>query len=211
MVASVTRTMSETRELSPEKQATLRKLEGIIRKGQTAFLSMSKAILQIEEEELYLPHKNVGANCAFKWDMKDYEVSRCMSAARVILNLESAEVPKLPSNESQARELQHLEKDDQVTVWNAVLAQVKRGERITARVIKRVIAELFPGEAKAAEEPQQQDAEVLPIDFRPILEGLQVLDAAIPRNKITIKERDALREQLKAAEELLARIKKQIG
>ena len=196
----------EAKELTPEKKAKLGKLETVISKGHKAYLAMCRAFLQIEEEDLYLPHNSLTAYCGYRWDMKPCDVSRCKAAAEVLVNLDGAGVTKLPANQSQARELQHLKGEDQVTAWNAVLSRVKRGKRITAKFIRQVVGELFPAEKKE-QEPQRRTE----LNFRPVLEGLQSLDAEVARNDISPEDREALREQLKAAEELLARIKSQIG
>lgn len=204
--------MSKNAVLNAEQKARLEALEAVISKGQSALFEMSAALLEIEREELWKPeHQHMADYCWRRWDMSASEKSRFLDAARAIEALTKKEMTTLPTNVSQAYDLWQAAGKDAaacVRLWKKVLAYVVKNPetRISAKLIK----ELAGKKATAKKEAKQSilDSKV---NFRPILEGLQGLDAEIPRNQITMKEREELREQVKKAKELLARIEKQIG
>ncbi len=213
-MATVTKNANENSKLTGDQKTRLRQLESVVRKGLSAFLEVSQAILSIEREHLYLPHRSLTAYCWAAWDMSPSDVSRCRSAAIVLVNLGDKFGGKLPANESQARCLQHLKAEEQVQAWQAVL---DRNEKVTAGLIREVVTELFGATEKVELEPQAEEPIepkldlVLPIDLRPIIFGLETIQTEIPKNKLTGKDREAILQQLKAIEDLTAKIILQIG
>lgn len=198
---------TQAKTLTTDQKALLRKQEAIIRRGQVAFLATSQAVLVIERERLFLPHRSISAYCFVVWDMSAPEVSRCRSAALVLETLEKAKFDKLPSNESQAGALAHLEEaTDQITAWKTVLDRVAEDKKakVTAALIHKVVAELF-GEKEA--EPQQPKPKPPVETVTTAVKDLTDMAALLDVEKLEAEEKTNLEVQVDELEKLVKFLK----
>lgn len=197
--------------LTGEQMAQLRKYEAVIRKGRAGFFAVSEAILAIEREHLYVPHRSLTAYCWAVWDMEASDVSRCRKAALVVANLRKGGIqdPDLPANESQARCIQHLTKAaQQVRAWQRVLDHAKEtGEKVTAGLIQKLVGKPEP---QRNDKPSPQ--EVPPVyDLVTVVQSLQRVVEELPKTEVPPIAKDALRKQIEFVEELLSQLKLQLA
>lgn len=185
----------DEQKLSPEDQVLLTECEAFIVDGQKAFIRTCLAIVMIDEYMLYRPHKSLHAYCAFRFDFSDTETGRYRNAGRVLLNLSGMEAEwlwaeadlwlsgksefkpqysSLPANEGQCREMARIKNaageqdaDLQQQVWAEVISRSKKGEKITAKLIKEVIDQMTGDNGGSDEEVDGAEETASPIVEKP--------------------------------------------
>lgn len=126
-----------TDALTSTEQYELHGHELVIERGRSSFIEVAVALLAIRDGRLYrATHPTFEAYCQDRWDMKRNYANKLIVAAEVIGNL-GTNVPRLPANEAQARELAALPPEDQALVWQTLLNASPDG-RITAGLVKSV-------------------------------------------------------------------------
>ena len=102
----------------------LTELENIIETNQRKFYQIGKALKQIRDERLFrdLLFDSFEAYVKDRWDMARSHAYRLIEASNIIENLSPIGDGILPENESQARVLAHLNKDDQRKIWREFIS-----------------------------------------------------------------------------------------
>ncbi|MCK5230312.1 MAG: DNA methylase [Desulfobulbaceae bacterium] len=102
----------------------LTELENIIAANQRKFYQIGKALKQIRDERLFrdLLFDSFDAYVKDRWDMARSHAYRLIEASNIIENLSPIGDGILPENESQARVLAHLNKDDQRKIWREFIS-----------------------------------------------------------------------------------------
>lgn len=102
----------------------LTELENIIETNQRKFYQIGKALKQIRDERLFrdLLFDSFDAYVKDRWDMARSHAYRLIEASNIIENLSPIGDGILPENESQARVLAHLNKDDQRKIWREFIS-----------------------------------------------------------------------------------------
>ncbi len=102
----------------------LTELENIIETNQRKFYQIGKALKQIRDERLFrdLLFDSFEAYVKDRWDMARSHAYRLIEASNIIENLSPIGDGILPENESQARVLAHLKKDDQRKIWREFIS-----------------------------------------------------------------------------------------
>ena len=127
--------------LNSDEQTRLKKCEAAIRAGLGTFVEVGTALMEIRDARLYR-----GMHATFE----DYvnsvlSLSRTyayniMDSAQVVRDLSSIEdIPRLPTNEAQARELARIKTpEERVDAWRKVVA-VAGDEPLTAQKMRAII------------------------------------------------------------------------
>ncbi|MFN2245883.1 MAG: DNA methylase [Candidatus Promineifilaceae bacterium] len=99
-------------------------LEKIIQNHRRQFYPSGRALKQIRDERLYrdLLFDNFEAYVRQRWDMHRSQAYRLIQAAAVVDNLLPIGDGILPQNESQARVLARLSKDEQRRLWRGFIS-----------------------------------------------------------------------------------------
>lgn len=176
----------------------IKKLEAIIRKGQTAFFAAARALLEIDRRELWRPEfSSIVDYAAARFDFSASDVSRYRNAGVVLENL--AECERLPVNEAQCRELAKLRhKEPQVRVWGAA---VESGKKITAKLIAETAERLLDGGEEDEFGPSAQPGEERTA-IHEVVTAARFLKAA--RDRVEALDEDgrrSLMEQIKIIEQ----------
>lgn len=111
--------------------------ENIIEHGLKTFAEVGQSLQVIRDKKLYRQKFDTFENyCRERWSISRPRAYQLMDAATINKNL-STIVDKLPTTESQARELTSLEPEEQIRVWEQVIDSAKDG-KITAAIIRTV-------------------------------------------------------------------------
>ena len=109
----------------PMGENRLARLETIIENHRRQFYSSGRALKQIRDERLYrdLLFDNFDAYVRQRWDMHRSHAYRLIQAAAVVDNLlPIGDDGIVPQNESQARVLARLSKNDQRRLWRGFIS-----------------------------------------------------------------------------------------
>jgi hypothetical protein len=134
--------------LSNEDKQRLQDFTITIKEGMKSFCATGSALKKIKEEKLYREiHKTFEKYVQSTFQMSPRRANQFISASEVIENLKQNgnNCPVLPINESQARVLASLPKEQQVEVWTKAVEN-SAGEVPTAKIVKETVNELCPPE-----------------------------------------------------------------
>lgn len=142
-------------EVTSEKRARFVELDQIARKGLNAFIIAGKAMMEIQDAELWREgdHASWDAYCFSVLGISKSYANRIIKSSQIVHEIRLANVPKngegqpiLPVSESQARPLVKLEsKRQRVKAWKI---SVKRAEGVpTAAIVTEVVCELMAKES----------------------------------------------------------------
>lgn len=131
-------------KLSKTEAKQLEDLEAVIEVGVASFIEVGRALATINEQALYrLTHTTFAEYVADRWGMIKSQAYRYITASEVVDRLkckDGQEVSpigdKLPTNESQVRELAKLPPEEQADAWEEV---VQTTATPTAQVVKAVV------------------------------------------------------------------------
>lgn len=133
--------MSENNGLTVEQTKVLSKLETTIEKGLAYWRSIGEALLQIQEQELFKPHKSLNAYAWFRFQMNAQDVCRYTRAVTVVRNLRGKfKDDELPTIEAHCRVLADYTSEQQIELWDNCLDL----ESITAKQIAEIGGGLYP-------------------------------------------------------------------
>lgn len=129
---------SRTTEALQGGKSRLARLETIIQSHRRQFYPSGQALKQIRDERLYrdLLFDNFEAYVRQRWEMNRSHAYRLIQAACVVDNLLPIGDGILPQNESQARVLAHLSKDEQRRLWRGFISS---GLALNAANIRKFI------------------------------------------------------------------------
>lgn len=117
--------------LTPSESYALHAHEQVIERGLATFHEVGAALLAIRDGRLYrATHKTFEDYCQARWSMTHRRADQLIEAAGVAFNL-GKYFPKLPANDTQARELAKLRDIDQILAWKTVI-ETAPGGKITA-------------------------------------------------------------------------------
>jgi protein gp37 len=122
-------------------------LEGIIERGQQAFIEVGNALLEIRDRRLYREQgfATFEDYCRKRWNWGRHYVNRQIAAAEVVKNLEP--IGTIPKNEAQARELAPLPPEQQREVAGGIDFSTA-----TAADIRAVVEQTSPRAPTAIEQ-----------------------------------------------------------
>lgn len=172
---SVANLAAENEVLAKANEAALQKLEKAIQKGEDAFFTAARAVVEIIDKELFKPSfANKTAYFRDRWSMTPQNLTRYVNTGRLLLILDvgvEAGDFKLPKNEGQCRELYKQgggKVEAIVPIWKSVS---NSGEEITAKLIADTAAQVLPTQANsdgtaqtaAAKSPNQVPSNILAV------------------------------------------------
>ena len=112
--------------------------EEIIAKGRGSFEQVGEALAAIRKQELYRSsYKNFNQYTKERWDMTRRQADYLIGSAEVMAVLRAENFSSLPTSETQVRPLTSLPKEDQVPVWQKVIATAAGG-KVTAANVRKV-------------------------------------------------------------------------
>jgi len=142
--------------LAPQQFSRLCKCEKIIERGKKTFLEVGHALMEIQQEKLYIAHGTFADYCKERWGFDRNYAKRLMNSAKVIANLENVPIGTFPATESQARPLASLPADQQASAWADVVDECKeRGVPITAAVVAEIV-ETYHEDVDEEDEPEPE-------------------------------------------------------
>ncbi len=128
-------------ELSEEELRRLEVCEKTIREGMGTFVAVGKALMEIRDARLYRrTHPSFGEYVKSVLALSRPRAYELIDSAQVMADLSSiGDIPSLPQNEAQARELRRWRSpQERVKKWRAVLK--KAGDQpLTAQFIRRAL------------------------------------------------------------------------
>lgn len=141
--------------LSPEESRRLELCEKTIREGMRTFVAVGTALMEIRDSRLYRQtHPSFGEYVRSVLALSRPRAYELIDSAQVMADLSSIEdIPLLPQNEAQARELRRWRTPaERVKKWRSVLK--KAGEApLTAQFIRRALTS--PSKRTPAPDPAQ--------------------------------------------------------
>lgn len=115
------------------EHVALAECEAIIERGLNTFVEVGSALLRIRDERLYRQgYRDFESYCQTRWSFNRAHAYRLIDAATVVQRL-SPIGDRLPTSESQARELVGLDPETAVQVMDLA---AESGEKVTARSIR---------------------------------------------------------------------------
>jgi hypothetical protein len=128
--------------LAEDERAMLNDYEGVIERGQAAFMEVGQALVAIRDRRLYrMTHPSFDLYCRERWGFTRQRAHQLTEAAEVI-KLVSTSVDIIPANEAQARELVPLIKqpEQMVKVWSDAVGRSLHGHP-TAKTVREAVAQ----------------------------------------------------------------------
>lgn len=143
----------------------LPRLEELIQTHQGQFYESGLALKQIRDEYLYrdLSFTSFRQYIEERWDMKRSHAYRLIQAATVMDNLSQIGDGFLPRNESQARVLARLKKDEQRSVWRGFISS---GLALNAANIRKFINKQKKKRPLAKAPKNSRPIEVIDDDYK---------------------------------------------
>ena len=143
-------------DLTVSEAERLDACEQVIERGLATFVDVGTALLEVRDSRLYrMTYPTFEAYCEARWNMARNYANKLVTAAQVVNGL-GTNVPILPANEAQARELSGLAPDEQRAVWAEAVATAPGG-KVTA-VHVRAVARISEA-LSAAPEPVREVVE----------------------------------------------------
>ena len=100
-------------DLTVSEAERLDACEQVIERGLATFVDVGTALLEVRDSRLYrMTYPTFEAYCEARWNMARNYANKLVTAAQVVNGL-GTNVPILPANEAQARELSGLAPDEQ--------------------------------------------------------------------------------------------------
>jgi hypothetical protein len=125
--------------LSDAEQAELLECEKTIHEGLTTFVEVGFALARIRDSKLYrAKFKTFDAYCSARWDMSARRALQLRDAAEVTAELKLKQFAVLPANESQARPLTELPREQWGPAWEEIVGTAPAG-RVTASHVTAVV------------------------------------------------------------------------
>lgn len=145
----------------------LAQCEGIIARGLTGSLANGVVLAVIRHKKLYRlrGHHSFGAYCAHFFGFSRAYAGCLIRAAGVLKNVNNCRrFSVLPSNEAQARKLARLSTDDQIVVWERIVASTPP-DQITAQVVSNYVLAFMNDRAdQTADEPDPDETALVDMD-----------------------------------------------
>lgn len=124
-------------DLTVSEAERLDACEQVIERGLATFVDVGTALLEVRDSRLYrMTYPTFEAYCEARWNMARNYANKLVTAAQVVNGL-GTNVPILPANEAQARELSGLAPDEQRAVWAEAVATAPGG-KVTAVHVRAV-------------------------------------------------------------------------
>ena len=143
-------------DLTVSEAERLDACEQVIERGLATFVDVGTALLEVRDSRLYrMTYPTFEAYCEARWNMARNYANKLVTAAQVVNGL-GTNVPILPANEAQARELSGLAPDEQRAVWAEAVATAPGGKVTAAHV--RAVARISEA-LSAAPEPVREVVE----------------------------------------------------
>ena len=143
-------------DLTVSESERLDACEQVIERGLATFVDVGTALLEVRDSRLYrMTYPTFEAYCEARWNMARNYANKLVTAAQVVNGL-GTNVPILPANEAQARELSGLAPDEQRAVWAEAVATAPGGKVTAAHV--RAVARISEA-LSAAPEPVREVVE----------------------------------------------------
>ena len=125
-------------DLTVSEAERLDACEQVIERGLATFVDVGTALLEVRDSRLYrMTYPTFEAYCEARWNMARNYANKLVTAAQVVNGL-GTNVPILPANEAQARELSGLAPDEQRAVWAEAVATAPGG-KVTAAHVRAVV------------------------------------------------------------------------
>ena len=136
----------------------------VIDKGLRDFLEVGNALWKIDDGKLYREtHKQFTSFCRERWGFEKSQAYRLIDSAKVVSNLSPIGDNLMPINESQARPLTNLPPEQQVEVWQDVLAESKEKlEPITAGMVEEAVKRATEAAEPYVEPVPEEEPEEVP-------------------------------------------------
>lgn len=146
--------------LTPEERNQLKRCEQTIRDGLCTFVAVGTALMEIRDARLYRQsHPSFEAYVQSVLALTRPRAYQLIDSAQVMRDLSTiGDIPSLPRNEGQARELSRWKTpEERAEKWKNVLSAAE-GRPVTARFIRQALA--VPG-TPAEEAPERRIAACL--------------------------------------------------
>ncbi len=154
-------------------QVELTRLERIIETGLAVWITVGRALLEINNKRLYrLTHLSWGAYCEDRWKIQRAHAYRLIQAIVVVDDLSPRGDMPLPDNERVARALGKVaDPEDRREVWEEAVEEAAPDQPTAAdveRISQRLFDELPPREQQAVLQAESQTRRQRTTDSEPV-------------------------------------------
>ena len=133
--------------LDKDEKKELRKCESIIRKGAKVFVEVGRALLRIQEAQLYRgSYSTFDEYCKDRWEMSRAHAYRLIESAKVVEDV--SETGTAPTREAQARPLSKLRNPQaRRDAWTEAQKSSESG-KVTAKAVEAAVDKIQGKEKK---------------------------------------------------------------
>jgi hypothetical protein len=148
----------DVEDLKDSERDLLEILEADIDKGIRSLHQMGLALIEIQKSRLYRQYGTFAQYCHDRWGLSEQRAYQLVSHANVIANLQSADSHLLPSSESQTRHLAKLSPEQQVKVWDMVVAET---DKPTGAKVRSKVQSILPQAPFVAKQKEEEELPIL--------------------------------------------------
>jgi hypothetical protein len=149
-------------ELTPSERNELYQCELVIEGGLRTFVDVGNALLTIRDKRLYRDeYGTFETYCQERWGFVPSRARQLIAAARIVGNIGTV-TNVTPANESQARPLMALAREQQREAWTRAVETAPEG-KVTGAHVKRVVEEMQERSRRRVDHVQASDGRMMDV------------------------------------------------